>query len=1097
MPKSSEIESISQNFPARSERKLDGLGRPTTLSWTSRKFNFPDVLEPRLEPVPQRNGGSFDCSLKSQDFARGAQGELDNQESLKQIPMPVGWKSVTTQSPLVEQPLHQRTEAGAEKGLKEPLKRHVENAALIAFRNTKAVIAVDVSGSTRGKVIEHEIKAAHSICTNLSEAAMAQTTIIPWDHRLHGFTTVGDAERLRSEGGGTKPSALTSSLTSVRALRNCSAWMLFTDGKIVDREIRDFSRGLCTNGLHGTTCIIVLFGRRCQKPVDCNISVGISIFGMVPDCLFLFHDVDSGTVSMLQSKGVFNKLLPEGYGMLSLDDHSEWCELPTLNYSDLSRVDIPAPRKLEPGDILLQSNRAVRLNDIYNDTVDTVTANELLEVEDNLKTLLLTSEINGQRDRVKTWIANQKMKSRDMLHIPRPDISNAASSYIRELLFLGTSAKDLDQKISLQTKLRIAHKQNWVAFNSDIDAERTRVSGRAAVVHNALDRVTSNAVESSQSSWSARMLAPISPGGTKKSFGGPTTGSTSPPAPSPLAKSQVLAKEPYQPMSSSKPPRNPLSQSFQSYASRPKDSSRNGGDSPASLSLKADILFIQGYKHNRGSKSMFAFEGECPLCGNLQAILALLVKEPVAGLVSPGFPEPNIGAILEFPLAIGSYPQAKILSSFVCCDACAYHLVKMKKSPYGEGILGAIPLIHEALTGEFQETTLDILGNALSKKFETPALEQIFLSILYSTLMNLKEDCEDVAKKALHWAASLLATSISVPSTLSTTLVTGQLYERGNIPLRQALSNSLDTLSRPSPPLLQYPLGGIAVLTQCMIDLNLDPSTVLLKKAVFQRIIYRITENYHNSVLKNGREPTIKCFRSLVWSPDAQSEAEAAQTPRSPFSDETFDIISTPHLSVSISSLVANHILSAEDVESLQKLGVLFTQVDDTCSSALAVFLHILCKEQAWVNSTPMQMFDSIRAQEDFHPLFETPQSIGEAEAKKLIGLICFGTLGASNSEIFHRPLSGGVASNGLDDAESMDFDMLSEESYGGISERRAEFVFLDQLKVDEEVSADFSSPSLLTQGPKSVPREPKQDPPPPPPPKLHRVIPRQILLTT
>ena len=995
MPKSSQIESITQNLPVQSDERLDGLGRPTTFPSPSLTFNFPSVLEPGLSSPPRGNGSSFHCSLESQECAGSAHGEVDNQVPLKQSPMRDGWKFATTQSPSVERPLFLETDTPARKVLKDRVKPPTDNDTPTAFRNTKTVIAVDVSGSTRGRVIEQEIKAAQSICSNLSEAAVAQITIIPWDHRLHAFTSIAETHRVRSVGGGTKPSALTSSFASVRALGSCSAWMLFTDGKIVDREIRDVSWGLRTNGLHGTACVIVLFGRRCQKPIDCNISVGISIFGMVQNCLFLFHEVYSGTVSILQTKGVFNKLLPEGYGTLSLDDDSEWCELPTIKYSDLSQIDIPAPRKLGPSDILLQSDRAVRLNDIYNDTVDAVTASELLEVEDNLKTLLLTSELNGQSDRVKTWIANQKMKGRDMLHIPRPDIGGAASNYVRELLFLGPSTKDLEQKRSLQTKLRIAHKQNWIAFTSDTNAERTKVSRREAVVHNALDRVTSNAVESSQNSWSARMIAPILPGTPKKSFARLSIDSPLPPAPTPLAKSHVLAKEPYEPASSLTSSMNPPPLPSQPHLPGPEDSSTNGGDSPAYLSPKTDLLFIQGYKYNRDSDPTAAFEAECPLCGDLKAILGLLVKEPLSGLTSPSLPEPNRRAMLEFPLAIGADPGARIISSFVCCDACAYHLVKLKKSPYGENILGAIPLIPEAFSGDFHQTTLDTLDNAFSKRFDASALEQVFLSILCSTLMNVKEGCEDVAKTALHWAASLLATSISIPLTLSTTFMTGQLYERGNIPLRQALSNSLDALSRPSPPLIQYPLGGFVVLIRCMIDLNLDRSTILLKKAVFQRILYHITENYHDSLAKNGRGPTIKCFRSLTWSSEAQSEVEAVQTLGSPFSDETFDIISAPHLFIPIASLTANHLLSTEDVESLQKLGVLFEHVKDTCSSALAVFLHILCREQASVDSTPVNIFDRIRAQEAFRPVFETPQSIGEAEGRELIGLICLSTLSA------------------------------------------------------------------------------------------------------
>ena len=79
-----------------------------------------------------------------------------------------------------------------------------------------------------------------------------------------------------------------------------------------------------------------------------------------------------------------------------------------------------------------------------------------------------------------------------------------------------------------------------------------------------------------------------------------------------------------------------------------------------------------------------------------------------------------------------------------------------------------------------------------------------------------------------------------------------------------------------------------------------------------------------------------------------------------------------------------------------------------------------------------MEMFDRIRAQEAFRLVFEKPQIIGEIEAKELIGLVSFGTPGAGKSEMpLPQSSEGGVASI-CNAVESPDFDMLSEESYGG-----------------------------------------------------------------
>jgi len=78
-----------------------------------------------------------------------------------------------------------------------------------------------------------------------------------------------------------------------------------------------------------------------------------------------------------------------------------------------------------------------------------------------------------------------------------------------------------------------------------------------------------------------------------------------------------------------------------------------------------------------------------------------------------------------------------------------------------------------------------------------------------------------------------------------------------------------------------------------------------------------------------------------------------------------------------------------------------------------------------------MEIFDRIRAQGLFCLVFEAQQRIGEAEAKELIDLFCFGTVGAVKSELLPRSSDAGVASGGSG-VEYLDFDMISEDSYGG-----------------------------------------------------------------
>jgi hypothetical protein len=71
-----------------------------------------------------------------------------------------------------------------------------------------------------------------------------------------------------------------------------------------------------------------------------------------------------------------------------------------MKYENLLDIQIPTPGILGANDILLQSNRTIDLQDIYNGKVALETATEILNNDDNLKTLLLESQLRGQNDSV-------------------------------------------------------------------------------------------------------------------------------------------------------------------------------------------------------------------------------------------------------------------------------------------------------------------------------------------------------------------------------------------------------------------------------------------------------------------------------------------------------------------------------------------------------------------------------------------------------------------------------------------------------------------------------------------------------------------------
>lgn len=180
----------------------------------------------------------------------------------------------------------------------------------VIFSQSRAVFALDISGSTAGKVLKVEKDAIRTICDGLSVVRKRDAQILPWDSHAHRIIQLGGLEHVDSSGG-TDPTVLLSNSDYKNSLLRSDLWFLLTDGEIDEDIVKKFALNIGAARLHGTACVVVVFGSHLDRPVLCNISVGKSVFAVTPDCLFLFHDFETGKVYVLQSKGRFRALLPE------------------------------------------------------------------------------------------------------------------------------------------------------------------------------------------------------------------------------------------------------------------------------------------------------------------------------------------------------------------------------------------------------------------------------------------------------------------------------------------------------------------------------------------------------------------------------------------------------------------------------------------------------------------------------------------------------------------------------------------------------------------------------------------------------------------
>ena len=851
------------------------------------------------------------------------------------------------------------------KPVETRLKRPKDSTEDISFSDTIATFAVDTSGSTGGVVLQEEKNAIKTLCEGLAYDAFTQARIIPWSHEVHSSIGANELGTLVSEGG-TEPSRLNVSHGARTALSRCSAWFLLTDGEIDHQETRAFSQGISGTGLHGIPCVVILFGYKASRPIGCNISVGLAVFSNAADCLFLFHDIDTTQVYILQSKGVFNAVLPSGSHKVALDSGTLWRDIPLFTYHQLFDLALPARQQLQSNELLLQSGHKINLQDLYLNQIDSSTTGEILANNDNLQLVLLAAQLRGDDDNIRKWILEQSPRGSNILLRERPDINRQAARTMRALLSLLARPNSNMDILVLQHDLRTAHHDNWVKFVSDLRAEYHESSARSTVVSSVIERIDSNRRDMNGGLNSPSLLSPV-------------PGVLEPPTTPRLKNSHIPVR---------------------SSAGLPSEIMDNF-DLPTSKSMltgeNAGALYIQQYQCRPGDSIV---EGTCPICEECDVVLVFLLKSPPTDITTPNFPQPNDRKGLAYPLAMGTYPETDILSSQLCCDSCAHTLVQGKMEYDGDEVTAAIPLMQSAFSGEYQLTTLGLVDTALEKRFQKSSVELVLLAIIHGTLANLDGKNLRLRSAALIRASCWIAEKTNLPMSLSMSITGSTAQSEPSfdpMPMIEVLKVNIKNVEQPESPLLQYPIGGFVVLMLTMEALNRVALVKACQLAVWHRFLFHLVER-HCALLASNQPQAIEALRTMLTASSADTDPagaangddrplkpiaetpnesrERTELPEEPRDVSTDSPVSTESKvpSVGLSTVYRTHLLSEEDLEEFERLGKLFEPVKDLCSAALHSFLKCL-SQQALEPSLAIDVFDKMRAQEDLHDVFVIPDS--------------------------------------------------------------------------------------------------------------------------
>lgn len=801
-----------------------------------------------------------------------------------------------------------------------PLQKPVPPPPQIPFDRCSSAFAVDVSGSTYGIVLEQEISAIKTISENLPSTTKSLCSIIPWDDQVYESLHLDQVDVLE-DGGGTSPHALLADDQSREILQKSHLWFLLTDGDITSDSVEAFAKAINTHKLHGKACVLVIFGYRPSIPIDCNISVGISAFSVAPDCIFLFHDVESHELFVLQTKGCFNPMSSAKNRNLVLDEHTVWDDLPLTNYESLFMIQVPQPLELKRSEIILQNRQQIDLEKLCTGENDPEDNNAILNDDENLKTVLLTLSSRGRTAEARDWLSREKVKANDISRLPRTDVLGNAMQVVKELVPIVrnqdlicdgrrgrnpsnfTIPSTIQARVDeLQFKLQLAYKRNWEELGRSVHAHKEMTRERISTLDDGLARL--------------RMVE--------------HNGLESPATLSPVCR---IAHDDFSP----------------SYAvpTRPDHE------------LPKLTTYIPGYRLEESPS--WAIPRPCPLCNGKALSYAILLKACPSGPPTPGFPSRGSRSEIQFPLAVSGFRETDVVSQFVCCDVCAFHLISYGLSPFNEDVKAALPVLPSLYNKNNRKTWLDAVDGFFEGRFERRNLVSIMLAILSSAYDTFVADAETdntllcaVLQDACRQISAECLISYGPGRFGSMTEAMKFYFRKGTVDIRNEL--------------FQHPVESFALLLRSTSEVDLELGT----RALFLRLVVHVLEHHFQSRDTAGGRTALDYLNQLKEWESARQEHRNGSTRLIANSGQ-----SNRKDAVAIDTLKAHNVVDGAVLGCFSSLGPVWEALQETCLVALHVCLCALADEPLR-DKIVLKVLERWGGRNDLHTALVAPDTVDE-----------------------------------------------------------------------------------------------------------------------
>ena len=821
------------------------------------------------------------------------------------------------------------------------------------FSDSTISFAIDTSGSTLGGTLAREQQAILDISATLSNTAKDAARVLPWSSHADQVMTLSGLPQLTSYGG-TDPGALLYADSCLAALQNSSLWFLITDGEIPEFSLHRFASGLSSSRLHGTACVIIVFGTPRGRPSDCNISVGVSVFAVVPDCLFLFMDTHSDRCYLLQCKGTFTEILEKNnHQQPELDDNTRWDDLPRISLDDLGCVRVPKHRDLKADEIYLNANLVINLVDLFAGRItDKEVIDAILDSPEHIRTVTMTAQTRGLEKQLREWVIKQELDPSDLLSADAPKVNESTSRSVSTLMQKMTAYPDLprnDQEISrLQAEIRAANSARSSSINATWVASSAKVASRHHSIQSAV-------VRSKSSVTHARQLS--------------------------------------------------MSNSNDFYQDDDNTSSDDDDEDSVPMQRNGQLLSTPGFQLSISSGGQF--QGTCPLCDQNKATLSLLLREPPQSQGTDDFPAIDSKSNLAFPLAMGNFRETDIICPLLYCDACSYTIQQTSGQCGEDKIKCTLPLVSYATNKKAYNQQLQL---AFENRFDETSTPLVFVAVLCTTLQRIdfqKNKSSRLLADALLWSCRNIILSIPCPSDMTWSLNRSSDMPDSK-PLKQVLIKSCeDAVRATSVSYFHYPIEGFVVATRLLNQIEQRQPQIqnTAKKAVFQRLLFHITEQYDKQINKYGRILVhVTMARLLILERNRRSRGGSilgekqlsfrgiAGLTRNIFGDRKS---LRDKLAISFDDLIAASLLETDFLKAFKKLGSLYDWVESASGHAVAIFVHYLYRYNtaSWESSDAHYL--DLATTPTLAPVFLEPSEISAGKAERLIGkLPPFDTIG-------------------------------------------------------------------------------------------------------